>query len=106
MKTTPRPSGAHRGCWMSRSRVAVTRRGSSRSTSSTLACRSKTSAFAEQIAVRSEQAGHLVLWSYRTPTVGLPFAVQREVKPQISVGMRLRVVGDFGQPGARDHDAR
>ncbi len=52
-----------------------------------------------------EEAGNFVFGCDRAPAVGFPFAGESEVQAEIGVGMGFGVVGDFGEPGAGNHDA-
>ena len=58
-----------------------------------------------EIAVFVEQAGNCVGGRNWAPAVVNAFAGEREMKAEIEVGMRFRVVGDFREPRAGDHDA-
>ena len=58
-----------------------------------------------EIAVLIEQAANFVRGSYGAPAIVNALAGQSEMKAEIEVGMRFRVVGDFREPRAGDHDA-
>ena len=47
----------------------------------------------------------MLLGGDAAPAIGLPFAGEGEVQAEIGVGMSFGVVGDFGEPGTRNHDA-
>src|SRR5512141_3149796 len=53
-----------------------------------------------------EQTRHLVLRFHAAPAIRLPFARERQMYPEICIGMRLRVGGNLGDPRCWDHDAR
>ena len=52
-----------------------------------------------------EQSRHAVFRRHRPPAVELPLAGERQVEAEVCVRVGARVVGDFGEPGAGNHDA-
>ena len=56
-------------------------------------------------AQRVEQRRHLVGREHGAPPEVIPFARQREVEAQVEVRIVADIGRDFGEPGARHHDA-
>ena len=61
--------------------------------------------FGPEVSGGIEQAGNFVFGFDGTPAVGLPLGGEREVQTEIGVGMSFRVVRNFSEPGAGNHDA-
>src|SRR5271166_4032153 len=61
--------------------------------------------FLPEVSVGIHETGNFVFRLDRAPSISLPFAGESEVQAEVGVGMGLGVGGDFGEPGAGDHDA-
>ena len=61
--------------------------------------------FGPEVSGGIEKAGNFVFGFDRAPAVGFPLGGEGEVQAEVGVGMSFGVVGNFGEPGAGNHDA-